>query len=257
VPFGLFFWGQEQGRQALRLIREVATDLPRTMNAMPAAGLTAPAAPFVPVEHQGKTGYALLLTGFGDPDEHQQITDRIRAALPPLFDTVAPMPYLALQRLFDEANAWGYFGYDKSGYFADLSDEVIDVLTEHVPGKSSPLSVVLFYRLDGAYSEVGEDDTAFSGGRSPRWGGFLIGLTPTPEMLPAEREWVRSLWAALRPQMMGAGTYVNALGTDETDRIQASYGPKYDRLAAIKAAYDPNNVLHRNINIAPRPSPRG
>src|SRR3954464_13316188 len=199
VQFGLFFWGQEQGREALRLAREVIADLPRSMNAIPASALTAPPAPFVPVEHQGTPGYALLLVGFGSEVEHQQVSERIRATLPPLFDVVSPMPYTALQQLLDEANAWGLHGYDKSGYFAELTDEVIDVLVEHAPRKTSPLSVLLFYRLDEAYSEVGEDETAFGGGRTPRYTGFFIGLTPTPEMLPAEREWIRSLWQALRP----------------------------------------------------------
>ena len=79
--------------------------------------------------------------------------------------------------------------------------------------------------------------------------GSFIGPYPTPEMLPAEREWVRSLWDALRPHTMGEGTYVNALEEHEDDRIRATYGAKYDRLAAIKAKYDPDSVFHRNINI--------
>ncbi|HEY4603595.1 MAG TPA: FAD-binding oxidoreductase [Blastococcus sp.] len=262
VQFGLFFWGQEQGREALRLAREVIADLPRSMNAIPAAALTAPPAPFVPVEHQGTPGYALLLVGFGSEVEHQQVSERIRATLPPLFDVVSPMPYTALQQLLDEANAWGLHGYDKSGYFAELTDEVIDVLVEHAPRKTSPLSVLLFYRLDEAYSEVGEDETAFGGGRTPRYTGFFIGLTPTPEMLPAEREWIRSLWQALRPHMLGAGTYVNGVdGHDaqETVQVQAAYGGKYARLAAVKAAHDPENIFHRNVNIVAGgiPAPRG
>jgi FAD/FMN-containing dehydrogenase len=144
VDFGLFFWDEALGRDALRLMREVVRDLPRSMNAIPAAALTAPPAPFVPPEHQGKPGYALLLVGFGDPAGHQQVAERIRATLPPLFEVVAPMPYTALQQLLDEANAWGFHAYDKSGYFADLSDEVINVLVEQAPRKTSPLSVLLF-----------------------------------------------------------------------------------------------------------------
>ncbi|HEY5882772.1 MAG TPA: FAD-binding oxidoreductase, partial [Nakamurella sp.] len=249
VQFGLFFWGLEQGGEALRLMRDVIADLPRSLNALPAAALNAPPAPFVPVEHQHRPGYALLLAGFGDPAEHQQVVDRIRQTLPPLFDHVTPMPYAALQQMLDEANAWGFYGYDKGAYFEDLTDEVIEVLTAHVPRKSSPLSVLLFYRLDEAYSEVGEDDTAFGGGRSPRYMGFFIGLCPTPELLVAEREWVRSLWDALRPHMMGVGTYVNAFDGQDDHRVRVTYGPKYARLAAIKAKYDPDNVFHRNVNI--------
>ena len=97
------------------------------------------------------------------------------------------MPYVAVQQLLDEANGWGFHGYDKGAYVEELTDEVIEVLTEHAPGKNSPLSVVLFYRLDEAYCEVGEDATAFGGGRSPRYEGFIIGLCPVPEMLAAER----------------------------------------------------------------------
>jgi FAD/FMN-containing dehydrogenase len=259
VDFGLFFWDEALGRDALRLMRDVAHDLPRSMTAMPAAALTAPPAPFVPPEHHGRPGYALLLVGFGDPEGHQQVAERVRAALPPLFDVVAPMPYTALQQLLDEANAWGFHAYDKSGYFADLSDEVIDVLVEQAPRKTSPLSVLLFYRLDGAFSEVAEDDTAFGGGRSPRYTGFFIGLTPTADMLPAEREWIRGLWQALSPHMLGAGSYVNAIEGASAGEAEAAYGPKYRRLAAVKATYDPGNVFHRNVNIAVPgiPTPRG
>jgi FAD/FMN-containing dehydrogenase len=251
VQFGLFFWGQEQGGDALRLMRDVVSDLPRSLNGIPAAALHAPPAPFVPVEHHHKLGHALLLVGFGDPAAHQQAVDRIRAALPPLFDHVTPMPYVALQQLLDEANGWGFYGYDNGAYFENLTNEAIEVLTEHAPRKHSPLSVVLFYRLDEAYCEIGEDATAFGGGRTPRYEGFIIGLCPAAEMLAAEREWVRSLWDALRPHMIDTGTYVNGLSDQDDHRIRVTYGLKYDRLAAIKGKYDPGNVFHRNANIKP------
>ena len=80
---------------------------------------------------------------------------------------------------------------------------------------------------------------------------FLIGLCPAPEMLDAERAWVRSLSDALRPHTMGPGTYVNALDGTAGQRIRDSYGHKYDRLAAIKARYDPENLFRRNANIEP------
>ena len=74
-------------------------------------------------------------------------------------------------------------------------------------------------------------------------------LCPTPEMLVAEREWVRSLWDAVRPHMMGFGTYLNAFEEQDDHRVRVTYGPKYDRRAAIKAKHDRDNVFHRNVNI--------
>lgn len=75
------------------------------------------------------------------------------------------MPYVELQKLLDEANAWGLHACEEGMYIEDLTGEVIDVVAEHVPRKTSPMSVLLFYRLDGAYGRVGDDETAFSGGR--------------------------------------------------------------------------------------------
>jgi hypothetical protein len=250
VQFGMLFWDLAQGPEMFRLAREVIAKLPREVNIL-IAGLNAPPAPFVPEQHHFQPGYALVVTGFGSAEEHEQVMAEIRTALPPLFEFTTPMPYTALQQLLDESNAWGFHCYDKGTYLDDLSDEAIQVITDQLPLKQSPLSVMLFYRLDEAYSEVAEDATAFSGGRSPRYALFLVAVCPTPELLTADRAWVRSFWEAIAPHSQGIGSYVNAMSDADDDRVRASYGAKYDRLAAIKAQYDPGNVFHRNANIKP------
>jgi hypothetical protein len=251
VQFGLPFWGLDQGAEVLRLAQEVIATLPDGLNIV-IAGLNAPPAPFVPEEHYFEPGYALLVTGFGAAEAHAEVLARVREALPPLFEFNTTMPYVELQQFLDHGTAWGFHCYDKGAYIEDLSDDAIQVITEQLPRRISPLSVVLFYRLDGAYSEVGDDDTAFSGGRSPRYAAFIIAVCPTPDLLPTERAWVRSFWDALRPHTCGIGSYVNAMSEFEEDRIRAAYGPaKYDRLVRIKSQYDPGNVFHRNPNIKP------
>jgi FAD/FMN-containing dehydrogenase len=251
IEFGLFFWGIDQGAEVLRIAREVIATLPRDLNAV-IAGLNAPPAPFVPEQHQFRPGYALLITGLGSPEEHAAAAARIREALPPLFEFVTPMPYVELQQLLDEANAWGLFGYEKGCYLAGLSDDAIAVISDQLPRKRSPLSNLLFYRLDGAYSEVADDETSFSGGRSPRYAIFIVALAATRELLAADRRWVRSFWEALRPYALGIGSYVNGMAEFEEDRVRAAYGAaKYQRLAKVKADYDPENVFHHNANIKP------
>jgi FAD/FMN-containing dehydrogenase len=251
VAFALFFWSLEHGTEVLRLARDLFSTLPRDVNII-IGGVNAPAAPFVPEQHHLQPGYALLVTGFGSAQEHEAIVARIREELPPLFDFVTPLPYVELQQLFDEANAFGFLAYDKGLYLEDLSEGAITVVAEHLPGKISPLSALFFYRLDGAYSEVGEGDTAFGGGRSPRYCVFIIALADSPERLTADRQWVRSFWTALQPHAMGIGSYVNGETEFSDDRVHASFGPaKYQRLAQIKAAYDPDNVFHLNANIKP------
>jgi FAD/FMN-containing dehydrogenase len=111
--------------------------------------------------------------------------------------------------------------------------------------------------LDGGYSEVADAETSFSGGRSPRYAIFIVALAATRELLTADRRWVRSFWEALRPYALGIGSYVNGMAEFEEDRVRAAYGAaKYQRLATIKADYDPENVFHHNANIKPALAPQ-
>ncbi|SHK62700.1 FAD/FMN-containing dehydrogenase [Pseudonocardia thermophila] len=252
IDFGLFFWPVEQGVEALRLMRDVVGGLPRTLNAF-IAFTNAPPAPFVPQEHHMRPGYALVLAGFGDSAEHARVAGRLRAALPPLFDFCTPLPYTELQKVFDEGTAWGYHAYEKTIEIDDFTDPVIDVLVERLPQKASPLTVLIAYRLDAAYTEVGEDETAFGGRREPRCELFLFPICPDPDTLVADRAWARGLWDALRPLSRSIGGYVNSMSGDvEEERVLAAYGrEKLDRLAQIKAVYDPGNVFRNNVNIKP------
>jgi FAD/FMN-containing dehydrogenase len=252
VQVGLFFWPLHQAMEALSLLGEITGAMPPEINGVVAA-LNAPPAPFVPAEHHFAPGYALLMTGFEGTPEHARLTDQIRRTLPPLFDLIAPMPYVEVQQILDESTAWGHYAYEKGTYIESLSDEVIDVVAAHVPAKNSPMSLVLFYRLDGAYSGVSDDATAFSGGRSPRYGTFLADVAPDLDLLAADRTWVRDFWDGLRPFAIGTGDgYLNGTSEYQNDRVRNSYGTaKYERLAGIKATYDPDNVFHLNANIKP------
>ena len=252
VQFGLLFWSLDDGAAMMRNARDVIDALPEDVNVMVAA-LNAPPAPFVPEQHQLQPGYAVIVVGTGDPAHHAEALATLQSGPEPLFAFVTPMPFVELQKLLDEANAWGLHAYDKGCYVDALSDDVIAAVTEHFPRKISPLSLVLFYRLDGAFSRVPEDATAFSGGRSPRFAVFTIGVCPVSEMLPGEREWVRTMADALAPFAADDGFYVNGVTDfDARDRVETAYGPeKYARLVEIKRTYDPDNVFHRNANIPP------
>ena len=78
-----------------------------------------------------------------------------------------------------------------------------------------------------------------------------MAIAPDAEVLGADRAWARGMRDALAPLAFNAGTYINAMAEPDEHRVRAAYGAKYDRLARIKAEYDPGNVFHRNINIKP------
>ncbi len=250
VQVGLLFWDLERGGDVLRLARELGVSLPAEINVV-IAGLNAPPAPFVPPEHQLKPGYGIIVVGFGAPEEHEEVVKQIREALPPLWDFVTPMPYLALNQMLDEDNRWGQYDYDKGGQIAEITDEVIEAVTQHFPHKQSPGSVVLFYRVDGAYSRVGRRRQRPSRASAHPAGTSSTSLcVPRPTCCPPNESGYASLHSSLAPHMV-TRTYVNAVDEDDSD-VAAAYGTeKYTRLAHIKGVYDPNNVFHRNANIKP------
>ena len=252
VYLGLFFWGADDGPAALRLCREFVATMPQRSGVLIAAALSAPPAPFVPEQYHFAPGHALIVAGFGTVGEHADLVEPIRQQLPPLFEFVTPIPYAALQQMLDDTTPWGAHAYEKSLDFTELTDEVIEVLTEHAAQKTSPLSFIPIFALDGAFSAVPDDATAFGGSRRPHFTCSIEACAPDPAMLPADRIWVRSTWDALRGLASNTGGYVNFMADLEQDRVRASYGSaKYERLARIKAEYDPDNVFHLNANIKP------
>jgi FAD/FMN-containing dehydrogenase len=249
---GLFFWGAGQGAEALRFCRDFLETLPDDMGAI-VAGQCAPPAPFVPEAFHLVPGWALLVAGWGSPEEHEKVVNPIRADLPPLFEFVTPIPHTELQKLIDDNYRWGTLAYEKALYLEELTDEAIAVMAERLPQMTSMLSFVPMLHLSGAYSRVPDDETAFGGNRNPCWAVNIAAASDSPEVLANDRAWVRSFWEALRPYAGGPGSYVNFMSEDDPDRVRSTYGHKYERLARIKAVYDPDNVFHRNANITPVP----
>ena len=252
VHLGMLFWELDRAAAGLRAARDLVTGLPRNAGAMIVA-MNAPPAPFIAEQHHFTLGVALMVVGFSSAEEHAALVAPARAALPPLFEFVTEIPYLALQQMLDESAPYGIVhAYNKSLYLDDLTDEAIDVVVERLPGKTSPMSLLPIFPLGGAFADVAEDATAFGGSRTARFVVNMDAIALDPATLAADREWVRALWEALRPLAAGSGSYVNFMTDYEEDRVRAAYGPaKYERLAAIKAQYDPGNVLHRNANIKP------
>ena len=251
VNIGLFFWGLDRGTEALRFARDFVDTLPADAAGFLAIALSAPPAPFVPEAAQGRTGHALLVVGFGSPEDHAAAIAPVRDAAP-LFELVTPIPFVALQQMFNPGNEWGILAYEKALYLEKLTDGALEVIAEHAPRKLSLQSFCPTFLLTGAFLDKGDDDTAFGG---TRVGGFVFNIAAAATehgLFEADRDWVRAFWEAMRPHARGAGGYLNFQSDQDEDRVRASYGTeKYARLAQLKATWDPENIFHNNANIKP------
>ncbi|MCW0213039.1 MAG: FAD-binding oxidoreductase [Pseudonocardia sp.] len=251
INLAMMFVEQPRMADAIRIARDAFATQPRTISCALACN-NAPPAPFVPEEHHFTPGVAVIMVGLGSAEEHAAAVAPVRDALSPLFELVTPMPYVALQQMLDEAAPWGVRVYTKGLYLDELSDEAADVIAERLPGRASPMSQILVFPLGGAFADRSDDETAFGGSRALRYVVAIEATTPDPEAFGHDREWVRGTWDRLRPLAVGPGAYVNLNAEFEPGALRSTYGEaKWDRLARIKATYDPGNVLHVNANIKP------
>jgi FAD/FMN-containing dehydrogenase len=135
------------------------------------------------------------------------------------------------------------------GFFADLTDEAIEIFAEYAASKPSTLSGILFQTVRGAASRVASDAMAFAH-RSLPYAPLIVSQWVDAAGSEKNVAWARDLWRALHAYA-GGGVYVNDLDHDDADRVRIAYGANYQRLAALKKKYDPNNFFRLNPNIKP------
>jgi hypothetical protein len=161
----------------------------------------------------------------------------------------APLPYVAMQQMFDPAFPPGRLNYWKSGLANRLTDEAIEAAVEYAMRAPSPHTALLFAELHGAYSRVSKTETAYFH-RDLQYDLIILSGWTDPADTQCNIDWTRELFAAWEPHLARAA-YVNDLGDEGEDRARSAYGGNYPRLAALKAKYDPTNLFRLNQNIEP------
>jgi hypothetical protein len=192
---------------------------------------------------------ALLPVWCGDLAEGERRLAPVRAFGSPLFDTVQPQPYVAVQTMLDAAVPYGRHNYWKSSFLRDVPDEAAAVLAEYAQRSTSPYSLMLLEHVHGAPTRVPRDATAFSIRDQLFHCIALASWDPGDDAAP-HVGWARELWTAVQPWSAGR-VYGNILGYDESSRLREAYGDNYERLARLKAVFDPSNLFRVNQNISP------
>ncbi len=248
---GPIFYPIERSEDVLRLYRDYIADAPEAMNAFFGFHL-APPAPFVP-EHLHNIPTAVIVAcHHGSLDDADRAMQPFRKEIAPLLDLTSPLPYPALNSMFDDLQPPGLQQYWKADFDRELSDEAIDVHLDFGPRVPTVPSVMHIYPLNGAVNDAGNEETAFSY-RDARVAHVILVADPEPEPMPAHIAWAREYWEALHPHSAG-GAYINMMMEEGQDRVAASYRENYPRLQSVKQQYDPTNFFRVNQNIKPAAS---
>ena len=248
VCAGPMLWSLDDAADVMKWYREFITQAPEEMNGFFAA-LTVPPGPPFPEQLHLKKMCGIVWCYLGSMEQANTILEPIRSYRPPAFEFFGPMPFPMLQGLFDPLYPAGLQWYWKADFFKELSDAAIEKHLEHAPLLPTWQSTMHLYPVNGKVNRVGEGETAFSH-RDSVWSEVIVGVDPDPTNAGKITEWARNYYDALHPFGAG-GAYLNFMMEEGEDRIRATYRGNYDRLAKIKAKYDPDNFFRVNQNIRP------
>jgi FAD/FMN-containing dehydrogenase len=252
VIAGPVFWAAEDTAAVLRHYRELVAGAPDELGTIVRLG-TIPPLPAIPSDLHFRPAIAVGCCYAGPLDDGARAVAPLRRFGTPLVDLVGPTLYVDHQRSIDDTVPHGWHYHWKATNLTGLSDEVIDVVATHAYRARSPRSYSAMFHFGGAVARVPRDATAYPD-RDVAHNIIIDAVWLPPEHRTvgrSETAWAREFLQALAPH--GAGVYVNFLDADDgSARVREAYGEDtYERLARVKAGYDPDNVFHHNKNIRP------
>jgi FAD/FMN-containing dehydrogenase len=241
----------DRADEVLRFYREYIAESPEELGGFVGFHL-APPLPFLPEEWHFKNVVLAVPCWAGPVEEGEQMIKPFLDVVEPVGSHVGPMPYPALNTAFDPLLPAGLQNYWKASFARELSDDAIAVHADYGARVPALQVAVHLYPINGAVQRVGADETAFAY-RDVNFSPVIAGMWEDPADNDRNIAWVRGYYEALEPYSAEGG-YINFMDGDDQSRIKANYRGNYERLAAIKATYDPNNVFHLNQNIHPAPA---
>lgn len=247
VTGGPMLFPLERSERLVRLFRDWMPQQPDDIYAFLAVLTVPPEGPF-PEDARGRPACAIVWCNTAPENRAEQALAVFRAEQP-IVDGVGRLPYPALQSAFDAGAAQGRYGHLTGLLFEDLPDPAAATFEEFGRTQPTPLCQSHLYPLDGAASRADRTDTAWPW-RDAAYTQMFAGVGPTAGQEEALKAWSTGFRDALLPFAM-PGCYANFVTDDGPGMADACYGSNLDRLATLKARYDPENVFRSNLNIAP------
>jgi FAD/FMN-containing dehydrogenase len=213
------------------------------------AFLTVPPGPPFPEQYHLQKMCGVVCCFTGALEDGPAAFAPLRQFSPPAIDFAGPIPWPALQSMFDPLVPPGLQWYWRADFFNRYSDDAIAAHVKYASQMPTPLSQMHIYPINGAAGRAGSHDTAWSY-RDANFAQVIVGVDPDPANNALLTAWAKDYSAALHPYSAG-GAYVNMMMDEGEERVKASYRDNYPRLARIKAQVDPQNFFHVNQNIKP------
>jgi FAD/FMN-containing dehydrogenase len=239
----------ERTGEVMRAYRDYVEQAPEDLVTASVTAL-APPEDFVPPELVGQPVVMIAVCWLGDPADAEAAVAPLREITAGGLDLVQPMPYTTFQTLLDPTNPPGWLNYHRGMHLNSLPDQVIDNWLANGRDIGSPMTSGVIFRHGGAISRVGENDTAVSDRNAP-YMAHPIACWENEADNDREIAWVHDFAEAVGPARTG-GVYLNFEPDTSEEHVRTGFrGGKFERLAALKEQWDPENLFRGNFNIAP------
>lgn len=245
VLAGQVIYPFDDAERLLRVFREVIAQAPDGFQCLPFTFRVPPIDAFPEAVH-GRPVLDFVVVALDG--ESEASVDRLRGLADPILEAVGPTPYTAVQTSFDPNLPAGQRYYSTAHDLPGLTDAAIADFARFVRTSQGAFTAAYLEPKGGAAGRVAPEATAM-GGRDA-WGEFhVIAGWSDPEDDEAVLGWAHDFGAAMARHATG-GVYLNLIGDDEDARVATAVSD-VDRVRALKAAWDPLNVLRANHNLTP------
>ena len=227
----------------LREADSAPNELSAILNIMPA-----PPMPFLSEDVHGKMIMMAMMVYAGDVEEGEKVIAKFRSIATPYADMIRPMTYLEM--FPPEEGSYHPIAVGRTMFLDHVDHSVGQLMMERLQSSTASMAVTQLRVLGGAMARVPADATAFAH-RQSKIMANLAALYDNPEDKEIHEAWISKYEADLRQS--DGGAYVNFLADVDEAQVRAAYpNGTWERLAAIKARYDHDNLFHLNQNIPPK-----
>jgi FAD/FMN-containing dehydrogenase len=248
VYAGVFLYAAERGGEVLAHWRDHMASAPDELGTA-FVYVTAPAEPEIPADLHGKLAVLVAFCWTGPLADGGEIARPYRD-LGPVADLVGPVAYADFNSSLDDPP--GNQNYWTAEYLDQLTDQAIEVVVRHAEAMPLGPSQSFLAPWGGAVARVEPGATPLAN-RDAAVVAHPFGVWSDPVDTPRNIAWARSFGADLR-RFASGGVYLNFIGDEGEERVVAAFGiANYERLATVKATWDPDNFFRLNQNIRPRP----
>jgi FAD/FMN-containing dehydrogenase len=231
----------EDARSVLAFYRDFMAEAPNELSCY-AMVVHVPPVDGFPEAFHNQMAVALVACYAGSVADGEAVLAPLQSFGSPILCLCEPMPYVSLQQSFDAGTPDGMRYYYKSQYLDALGDDAIEAIVNHVEPLPGEFTIIGIEPMGGAIAEVEPTATAFPHRQAAYnfsvWAGWSDS-GDDDEII----EWVQKVHTAMSPHAR-KGAYLNYLDRDDDPRARNAFGANYDRLTAVRQAWDPDNLFH-------------